>query len=82
VALLVQYFRHVVMARRLAQIIEDIGSDEGVDVDALGKLMTLQRQESAILRDIMVALTLTPKSVEPSRVSIEKLQRQPTPWRG
>ncbi len=81
-ALIVQYCRHVVMARRVAAMIETMACNEGVDVKRLGTLMRIQQRETSVIRTVMTALRLTPRAVQPSRVSIKQLQRMPTPWSG
>src|SRR5262245_5333553 len=82
-SLLVQYCRHVVMARRIADLIEAKISGEVEDMKGLAKLQRAQIAESKIIHQLMTAMRMTPQSVQPSRaVSPKRLQQVPSPWSG
>jgi hypothetical protein len=83
VALLSQYARHVVMARRIGELIEAMISSEVEDMKGLAKLQRAQIAESKIIHQLMTAMRMTPQSVQPSRtVSPKRLQQVPSPWSG
>lgn len=79
-ALLTQYARHVVTARRLAEQIESAIS-EG-QADEVERLIKAQATESRMIYTLMTALRLTPQAVEPKNVSLKRLQQTESPWRG
>lgn len=79
-AMLTQYCRHVVTARRIAELIEAAISNG--EVDELDKLVRAQVSESRIIHLLMTALRLTPQAVAPSTVSQRRLQQIESPWSG
>src|SRR5262245_14571832 len=82
-SLLAQYCRHVVMARRIGELIEAMISGAVGDMKGLAKLQRAQIAESKIIHQLMTAMRMTPQSVQPSRaVSPKRLQQVPSPWRG
>ena len=82
-SLLTQYCRHVVMARRIAELIEAMISGEVQDMKGLAKLQRAQIAESKIIHQLMTAMRMTPQSVSPSRtVSPKRLQQVPSFWSG
>jgi hypothetical protein len=79
-AMLVQYCRHVVMARRVGEQIEEVilhGKAEELE-----RLMRVQDVQSNILNRLMISLRMTPRSVEPMTVSAKRLKQTESPWRG
>src|SRR5262245_10348421 len=71
IELLCAYSRHVVAARRVAELIERAmqeGRGEG-----LGELLKAQARESRALCQCMTLLRLTPRSVSPRSVSVKRL---------
>jgi hypothetical protein len=82
---LVQLCRHVVMARRFAQLIEEIISSPGemnVKLAAIESLAKAQQQESRLINSLMTSLRMTPQAIQPSRTSPTKLQQlQIQPWK-
>jgi hypothetical protein len=83
VALLSQYARHVLMARRIGELIEAMISGEVEDMKGLAKLQRAQIAESKIIHQLMTAMRMTPQSIQPSRtVSPKRLQQVPSPWSG
>ena len=81
---LVQLCRHIVMARRFAQLIEEIISGPGemhVKLAAMESLAKAQQQESRLINSLMASLRLTPQAIQPSRTSPQKLQQlRNSPW--
>jgi hypothetical protein len=81
--MLAQYSRHVIMARRIAELIEGMRSGEVGDIKALAKLQRAQIAESKIIHQLMTAMRLTPQSIQPSRtVSPKRLRQVESPWSG
>jgi hypothetical protein len=80
VAMLVQYCRHVVTARRIAEQIEAAILDG--KADELEKLVRAQDAQSKALNQLMTSLRLTPRSVEPRNQSVNRLKQTESPWRG
>src|SRR5262245_54728156 len=62
VALLVQYCRHVVMARKVGQLIDILLLEKGnpVEIDALVKR---QESETRTIQKLMTGLRMTPQSI-------------------
>jgi hypothetical protein len=83
-ALLTQYCRHVVTARRLAALIERLvsGGEDKVDAEALEKLIRAQAAESKIIKVLMTSLRMTPQAVAPPVISNKRLQQIESPWSG
>jgi hypothetical protein len=81
VAMLAQYARHVVMARRIALLVEAMISGEVEDIRGFAKLQRAQIAESKIIHQLMTAMRMTPQSIQPSRtVSPKRLRQVPSPW--
>jgi hypothetical protein len=81
VAMLCQYARHVIMARRIAQLVEQVllDPDSGRRVD---QLIALQRSETSMLCRLMTQLRLTPQAVQPRGVSPKTTHDVASPWSG
>jgi hypothetical protein len=79
-ALIVQLCRHIVLARKVARILESMVSVNGVDMVGLASIMKLQQRESGIIKVLMTALRLTPRAIQPSRTSIKRLHAVAAPW--
>jgi hypothetical protein len=81
---LVQLCRHIVMARRFAQLLEEIISGPGemhMKIAAMESLSKAQAKESRLIAALMTSLRLTPQAIQPSRTSPQKLQQlQISPW--
>ena len=83
VSMLAQYSRHIIMARRIAELIEGMRSGEVGDIKGLAKLQRAQIAESKIIHQLMTAMRLTPQSIQPSRtVSPKRLRQVESPWSG
>ena len=77
---LVQYSRHLAVARRIDQAIERCLADE--NFEQLESLLKTQRAESKVILSLATSLRLTPRSTQPKNVSISKLYEKISPWRG
>lgn len=77
--MLVQYCRHVVIAKKLAQAIDMMLTEAG-DVRMIGVLMTRQENASRILHKLMTSLRITPQSIEPPKVSHKKVRQSEVPF--
>lgn len=78
-ALLVQYCRHVVAARRIAQLIEKIEDDDGsFDLDAYDKVLKMQEREGRAISSLTTRMRLT------QQASYDKSKKKPAstkrPW--
>jgi hypothetical protein len=80
-ALLCQYARHVVMAKRIAQLIEKAALDPD-GAKQLKELILAQERETSIICRLMTLLRLTPQSVQPSRSSARLTHQAESPWSG
>jgi hypothetical protein len=80
-ALLCQYARHVIMARRIAQLIEQAmpDPDGGKKVEGL---IQAQARETSIICRLMTRLRLTPQAVQPRGVSPKTVHEVESPWSG
>lgn len=80
-AMLVQYCRHVIWARRIDQQLEAamLDPDAGRRVD---QLLVLQRAESNIISKLMTQLRLTPQAVQPRGISVQRTHQTESPWSG
>jgi hypothetical protein len=83
IAGLVQYCRHVVMARRVAKLIDDYMSRPDFDPMKVVELVKRQECESRAITKLMTMLRITPQSVALSRESPKRLRQEAqTPWSG
>jgi hypothetical protein len=80
-AMLCQYARHVIMARRIAQLIERAISDPDGEKKVEG-LVKAQARETSIICRLMTQLRLTPQSVQPRNVSLKAMHQVQSPWSG
>ena len=62
VPLLVQYTRHVVQARRIAEVLEHVVGDRETQMSFYAELLKQQRAESHALASLATKLRLTPAS--------------------
>lgn len=81
-AALVQYCRHVIMARKVAQVIDAMMLSEDIDPIKISELVKRQEAESRIIGKLMTMLRLTPQSIEPPKVSAKRLRQkaEDSPW--
>jgi hypothetical protein len=72
------------MARRFAQLLEEIISGPGemhMKIAAMESLSKAQAKESRLIAALMTSLRLTPQAIQPSRTSPQKLQQlHNSPW--
>ena len=80
-ALLSQLCRHVVSARRIAQLIEQCAKEKNLDRKELGTLLQLQATESASITRLMRSMRLTQQSVMRAETTTHpKGPRMKAPW--
>lgn len=66
--LLVQYCRHVVQARRVAQLITATESSPSLDVEVYGKLLKLQEAEGRAISSLATRMRLTQQATVNAKV--------------
>jgi hypothetical protein len=77
-AVLSQYCRHVVSARRVAQLIQSEETGEGFDLDQYDKLLKMQEREGRALSSLATRLRITQQatvSAKAKKPTVGKL-----PW--
>ena len=78
--LLAMYCRHVVAARRVAQLIEQEETSESVDIEALDRLYKMQERESRAMSSLATRMRLT------QQATYDKSRKKPAqvrkPWEG
>lgn len=82
VPLLVQYARHIVQARRVAELLEKAVGKPKTRWDYYAALLKQQRAESAALASLATKLRLTPSSRRNDRGNLRPIAApsQPPPW--
>jgi hypothetical protein len=78
-ALLAQYCRHVVAARRVAQLIARCEEADSLDVGEYDQLLKMQEREGRALSSLATRLRLTPAAVQDRRKSAAGSTVEP-PW--
>jgi hypothetical protein len=76
--MLSQYCRHVVSARRVAQLIEAATQIDPVDVDELDKLYKMQEREGRALSSLATRMRITQQATYDK--SKKKPMTRKTPW--
>ena len=78
--LLAQLCRHIVSSRRIAQLIEQVATEEVLDLKDLSALLQLQAAESAAIMRLSRSMRLTQQSI--MRAETTKHPKGPTkrPW--
>lgn len=66
--ILVQYCRHVVQARRVAQLIQAMESRDELDIDAYQKLLKMQDTESRCIASMGTKMRLTQQATVNAKV--------------
>lgn len=78
--MLSQYCRHVVAARRVAQLVTQCEGDDDFDVDAYDKLLKMQEREGRALSSLATRLRIS------QQATIDKRRQKPNkgdrPWQG
>jgi len=78
--LLAMYCRHVVAARRVAQLIEQEEASESVDIEALDRLYKMQEREGRAMSSLATRMRLTQQATyDKSRKKPAQVRR---PWEG
>jgi len=78
--LLAMYCRHVVAARRVAQLIEQEETSESVDIEALDRLYKMQEREGRAMSSLATRMRLTQQATyDKSRKKPAQVRR---PWEG
>ena len=82
VPLLAQYCRHVINARRVAQLIRQMETEPGgaIDLDDYGQLLGLLERESRAINALSRAMRLSQNSRATHKSSKAFEHRGPLPW--
>jgi hypothetical protein len=77
-ALLIQFCRHVVSARRIAELIENLFSSDDFSLETFDQLLRMQERESRVMSSLATKMRLS----QQSRFSHRKRTgpRIPAPW--
>jgi hypothetical protein len=62
-ALLVQYVRHIVASRRIAQLIELEEASESFSVDTYAQLLAIQEREGRVMSSLATKMRLTQQAM-------------------
>lgn len=81
VPILGQYCRHVVQARRLAELIENATSDPGLCIKDYDRLLKMQQRESGAITSLATKMRITQQSTTNHRGN-KKTQASRKPWEG
>lgn len=77
-AMLAQHCRHVVAARRIAQLIDQAEADAAFDLDAYDKLLKMQEREGRAMSSLATRMRLT------QQTTYDKSRKKPAagkrPW--
>ena len=76
-ALLAQYCRHVVAAKRIGQLIEQAEADAAFDLDAYDKLLKMQEREGRAMSSLATRMRLTQQSTVNAKKQKPVLGRKP-----
>jgi len=77
-SLLAQYCRHVVAARRVAQLIGNAESGEAFDVDEYDKLLKMQEREGRAISSLATRMRITQQATyDPKRKKGSQVKK---PW--
>lgn len=78
VEVLVQYCRHAVTARRVAELIKQIESEVDFDVEKYDRLLKMQEREGRALSSLATRLRITPQATRDSKS--KKPSQVKRPW--
>ena len=78
--LLVQYCRHVVAARRVAQLVAACETEPEFELAQYDRLLKMQEREGRALSSLATRLRLTPASVEDKKKDPAGGKGGPRPW--
>ncbi|MGB1147880.1 MAG: hypothetical protein ACPG4M_08300 [Alphaproteobacteria bacterium] len=82
--LLAQYVRHVVDARRIAQLIDQEVARQDMDIATYAELLKAQRQESTALKTLAASMRLAQQAkynALSASTAAKKSNSVPAPWR-
>lgn len=79
--LLTQYCRHVVQARRLAELIEKATSDTELQITDYDRLLKMQQRESAALASLATKMRISQQSTTNHRGN-KQTPTERKPWEG
>ena len=80
VPLLAQLARHIVQARRIAELIEKAVGQKDTDLGYYVELLKQQRAESQVIATLTTKLRLTPQSRRTDRGNARPPEGQRPPW--
>ena len=80
--LLSQYSRHVVQARRIAELIEKATSDPTLSIKDYDRLLKAQARESATLSSLAVKMRIAQSTTRNDRLNTKAGAGQRKPWEG
>ena len=81
VPLLAQYCRHVVQARRIAELIEKATGDPDLALSAYDRLLKIQQRESAIIKSLATSMRISQQATTNHRGN-KKPSASRKPWEG
>lgn len=76
-AILAQYCRHVVAARKVAQLIETMESDPQMDLDQYDKALKMQERESRAMTSLATKMRVTQQSTSTHRARKPSMVKRP-----
>ena len=79
-AILAQYCRHVVAARRISQLVQSEESGEALDIDQYDKLLKMQEREGRALSSLATRLRITQQATVSAKA--KKPSSMKRPWQG
>lgn len=77
---LVQYCRHVVAARHIAQLIDRLESGDDLDIKEYSTLLDSQIKESRIIASLMTKMRLTQQSTYSDKKGKPAQKKIQSPW--
>ena len=79
--LLTQYCRHVIEARRIAQLIQaEMDASEGIDLVKYDKLLAMQEREGRAISSLMTRMRTTHQSLYDKSKKVGSAVRVSKPW--
>lgn len=78
IEVLVQYCRHAVAARRVAELIKQAETETGFDVQEYDRLLKMQEREGRALSSLATRLRITPQSTRsPDAIKCKAAKKKP-----
>ncbi|MDF0599917.1 hypothetical protein P1J78_04150 [Psychromarinibacter sp. C21-152] len=78
--LLVQYVRHIVTARRAAQLIDAAEAEDPLDLDTLDRLYRMQDREGRAIASLATKMRITQQALTNHRGNKKRRPAQLRPW--